>query len=431
MERRAAGRAGSAALSPIQPARIPQRRRYLRWFCLFLGAGILLSLVLCLNRAPAVAATAPPTADEVRGAREIYHRVRSVQNSAARQVISVTWAELASVAAMGGRAAGFDRVSFLPEPGRAHLQVSQKLPLGFWLNGHAFVAADKKGRPRISARVGHLPIPAFVVHAAINAAVQVLRMRGATLLPFDQMVQQVWLDQGGMRARVELRPNSRLVRSLSSLRADSIEPERVAAHYCRLVKAQETAPDMLLAGLVSRAFAGGEGTVPDNRAIFIALSLLVAGIDAGVLPEGEGALLKQCGRARSEFSLQGRADLAKHWTVSAALSASLGTDASLALGTWKEISDSGAGGSGFSLVDLAADRSGTFSAQRGVDSSQAAALREWLARASDESLLPVTALALAEGMTEQEFRVRYTNTDSAGFAATVRRIDSELAVLMR
>jgi hypothetical protein len=354
-----------------------------------------------------------------------------VQHSAGRQVISVTWLELASVAAMSGRAAGFDRVSWLPEPGRAHLQVSHRLPLGFWLNGHVFIAADRKARPRITARIGHLPIPSFVVHGAINATLMVLRMRGATLLPFDQMVQQIWLDQDGVRARVDLRPNSRLVRSLGSLRADSVDPDRVAAHYCRLANEQDTAPGATLAALVNRAFAAGDGTVPDNRAIFIALSLRVAGIDAGAMPDGQEALFSQCGRAGEQYTLQGRADLAKHWTVSAALTAALGADASLTLGTWKEISDSGAGGSGFSLVDLAADRSGTFSAQRAVDADQSTALQKWLARAGEGSLLPVTALARAEGMTEQEFRMRYTNTDSADFAATVRRIDSELEVLMR
>jgi diketogulonate reductase-like aldo/keto reductase len=59
------------------------------------------------------------------------------------------------------------------------------------------------------------------------------------------------------------------------------------------------------------------------------------------------------------------------------------------LGTWKEVSDSGAGGSGFSLVDLAADRSGTFSALHGTEEDHAGSVREWLAGVSQAEQLGV------------------------------------------
>jgi hypothetical protein len=298
------------------------------------------------------------------------------------------------------------------------------------MNAHGFLEANDEGGARLRARIGYLPVPSFVVHAAINAVGRVLRARGATVLSLDETVQDLQLDARGVSALLNLPANTKALRALAGLASDQIDPERVAAHYCRLAAVKRVEP-ALLSGLVNQAFAAGEGTVADNRAIFVALSVLIADIDVGALPKGRQTLYKKCGRPKMDIVLQGRTDLAKHWSVSAVITAQMGTDASLALGTWKEISDSGDGGSGFSLVDLAADRSGAFSAQRGTDESQAAALRNWLARATDENLLPVGALALAEGMTEAEFRARYSNTDSVAYAATVQRIDSELAVLLQ
>jgi hypothetical protein len=403
--------------------------RLRRWLPATLAVLILLPAGLSLSRTPATGANPPPTATDVRTARRIFERVVLARRAPQPRRIKATWAELATVAAMSGRAAGLDRVSLAPENSRAHLQVSRGLPLGFWLNLHAFVAPDAKGRPSVRGRVGHLPLPAFLAHGAIDVVAQVLRMRGATVLPLDQMVQQLRLDARGMSAVVNLPPNSRVLQTLGGLRADLVDTSGITAHYCRLAGVKRSEPE-LLAGAVNRAFAAGDGSAADNRSIFIALALLVAQMDAGALPDGEKALFRKCGKPQSQFLLQGRADLAKHWTVSAAITAYLGTDASLTLGTWKEISDSGEGGSGFSLVDLAADRSGAFSAQRGTDEEQAGAVQHWLAQATDDDLLPVAALALAEGMTEGEFRSRYTDTDSDTYAAAVARIDSALKVLM-
>lgn len=391
---------------------------------------VLLPSGLSLSRKPEAAANSPPTAAEVRRSREVYQRVRMAQQAPGEQVLRVSWEELAAVAAMSGRAAGFERVNIAPETDRAHLRVSRELPLGFWLNGHAFIARADDGQPRMSARIGHLPIPAFVVHAAIGAAIKVLRMRGANIQPLEKMVTQVRLDPGGMRAVVDLPVRARVFRTLRALSVEELDGSRIETHYCRLINAQRAEPDALLAGLVRQAFAAGDGTATDNRSIFVALALLVAQIDAGAMPGGKEALFDRCGKSEKEFALQGRADLAKHWTVSAAISSYLGTDTSLTLGTWKEIFDSGKGGSGFSLVDLAADRSGTFAAQRGADPDKAVAMKNWLAQATDSNLLPISALALAEGMTESEFRAQYTNTDSTTYTATVARIDSALEVLM-
>jgi hypothetical protein len=398
-----------------------------RWLFTCVLVVIVVPLVLSLSRTPEVGANPPPTAAEVRTARRIFERVVFASQASKPRRIRFTWAELATGAAMSGRATGLDRVRLEPESMRAHLQVSRPLPWGFWLNIHSYIAPDEQGAPRIHARVGHLPLPSFIAHGAIGIGGRLLRTRGVDVLPLDQMVKQLQLDERGMSAIVNLPANSRALRALAGVADEDVA--RIEAHYCRLVSIKRGASAQL-AGLVNQAFAAGDGTAADNRSMFIALALLVAQIDAGALPKGKAPLFKRCGKPGTEFQLQGRADLAKHWTVSAAITAYLGTDASLTLGTWKEISDSGKGGSGFSLVDLAADRSGAFSAERGTDEARAGALQDWLAQVTDDKLLPVGALALAEGMTEGEFRSRFTDTDSDSYADAVARIDSALEVLM-
>lgn len=408
---------------------LPKRSR-LRSFPLCLLPVLLLS-VLVLEREPVADRSSAPDAQTVRGANGLYERVRLVQDASGAEFIDANWQELSAVATLGGRAAGVERIALAPENGQAHLRASLPLPLGFWLNGHLYTQPDDKRRLRLAARLGDLPIPAFMVHAGIGLARHVLRFRGVSIQPLDAMVLQVWTDVQGVQALVDLPSSTNIVNSIAGLVSERIDAQRVAEHYCGLVEAHRAEPATEFVEQVHRAFSRGDGTPVDNRALFVALSLLVAQIDGKALPGSREPLLQRCGVVPTEFTLQGRADLAKHWAVSAALASAFGTEASLSLGTWKEISDSGEGGSGFSLVDLAADRSGVFSALRGADVATAVTLRDWLRQVSEADLLPVGALALAEGMTEDEFRARFTDTDSAQFAAMVSRIDAQLAVLAR
>lgn len=414
-----------------EPGTRPRRRLWRRWWVILLVlSGVLILLVL--EREPAAYRTPPPGVAEVRGARAVYQRVREAQDLPGHQVIQASWEELAAVAAMGGRAAlGTDRVNVVPVADRVQARASLELPAGFWLNGHLIAKPGKEGRPRFSARLGDLPVPSFLVHGAIGASRLVLRLRGARIEPLDSMLLELRIMESGAAAVVNLPSQTGIVRSISTLVVEPVDAGRVEAHYCRLVAAQRADPDPTLVTQVHRAFGNADGSAADNRAVFVALALQVAGLDGNALGDAREGIFRRCGTVAREIMLQGRVDLAMHWTVSAALASALGTDVSLSLGVWKEISDSGEGGSGFSLVDLAADRSGVFCAQRGADPVSASGLRQWLLLADESDLLPVSALALAEGMSEQEFRTRYASTESSEFEATVQRIDRQLAVLLR
>jgi hypothetical protein len=407
----------------------------IRWVVLPAALVLLGLLVLVLDLSPAVEPSPAPSVADVTSAREVYTRVRAAQQAGSLQPLQVTGEELRTVVRLAGRAAGILRADARLGSAAAEVSASLPLPLGLWLNGTLEGRTARDGSLELRGRVGRLPVPRPVVHALFDATRWLLRGRGADVPPLASLVPHVRFSPSALAAVVSLPTGTRAVGALNRLRDEPIDPVRVERAYCALVErdADLGPPGATgeLSALLRSAFAAADGSVADNRARFVALALVVAGRDVGALASVVRELSLRCGDTTREYRLQGRADLAKHWTVSAALTSAFGTQASLSIGTWKEISDSGVGGSGFSLVDLAADRSGTFCAQHGAEPDSAAALRAWLAVATPEDLLPVGALALAEGMTEAQFRERYTDTDSATFESTVRRIDAQLAVLLR
>jgi hypothetical protein len=405
----------------------PKKKR--RWRVKLLMLLLALLGALMLSRSPLVPESAPPTSADVRTARDLFDQITLSSNVPGRHPFDIGWSEIRTVTQLSGRAAGFRRVSIEKLGNSAHVISSVPLALGFWANAHLFVEPDTAGNPRVSGKVGRVPIPAFLVRGAIWLTRFVLRARGAYVPPLEDMVARLRFSDRGVHANLDLPAQTKLFAALGGLRSNGISKEQVALTYCRLVAEQKTIQSFDFAEQVRRAFVGGNGSVVDNRSRFVALAMITASTKLGQLAGGTQAIVARCGAIGGGIMLLGREDLAKHWSVSAALTATFGEDASIAVGTWKEISDSGQGGTGFSLIDLAADRAGVFAARRASDDSLALAQQQKLAKAVEADILPISAIAEREGMSEAEFQGRYASTDSAAYAETVRRIDTTLAGL--
>ena len=123
------------------------------------------------------------------------------------------------------------------------------------------------------------------------------------------------------------------------------------------------------------------------------------------------------------LTLGGRHDLAKHFLLSAAMAATIDPHFTRAMGEWKELDDSLPGGSGFSFVDLTADRAGLHLARAAVDPERAEAIAALLAQATDAQLFPAAAHRLDEGLADAEFRKSYGGLDTMTYAEAVRRVD--------
>jgi hypothetical protein len=255
-----------------------------------------------------------------------------------------------------------------------------------------------------------------------------LRWRGAKLPPLDELVQRVAIGPQEIVADISLPSEAGLVSSYIGVQGKQVDNAAVAAVYCRLAALQRETPDFTLTTQVRRAFSAPPGSDPvaHNRDAFVALAMYVVEGQTLDLAPPAVRLVKKCSKPAGDILLAGRVDLAKHWTFSAALASVLGTDTAGAMGEWKELDDSRPSGSGFSFVDLAADRSGLHAARLGAEPATAAGAAQSLARATERELFPLALLAAKEGLSEQQFLARYGNVRTQNYQAAIRSIDRVL-----
>jgi hypothetical protein len=406
----------------------PTKRRILRWIAWPLALLALLTF-LALEAAPDTKSLAPPDAMDVRMARDSFDRLRKTLESGEAGDFAISGAELDAAFALAARTRGISRTKASIGAEAIDIRFSMPLRLGLWLNAKAHIAESEAGFPDISARIGDLPIPAFLCKFIIKLYWE---SRDAKMPLLDELAQKLSLEKGFATVRVKPPKSGGLLNTLGEAQTNPVDAKLVSAVYCALTAQQKTSPSASLTDHVNRAFsrktASGTDAVERNRAGFVALAMLVADRRVGeVTARLRLRNIADCKIAAQDIKLLGRADLAKHWAISAALTAAYGPDLSHAMGTWKEISDSGRGGSGFSFVDLAADRSGLILAKAAVDPGRAAATTRRLGGIREAQLLPLQTLALSEGLSEAEFQSRYVHVETAAYKETVARIDRILA----
>jgi hypothetical protein len=299
-----------------------------------------------------------------------------------------------------------------------------------WLNGEARIVPSPKGFPETRLKIGDLELGAQASRWIIDRVRSLVRWRGVKVPPLDDLVRQVSIDQSAVSVIIHLPLGGAFANDLSKLRPQPVDAALTATIYCDLVTADRDAPTTEFAAVVQRAFVTKKSSLSiaeQNRAAFVALAMFTASPEAGRLAGNATQRITACRRATTEPLLNGRADLPKHWALSAALAVSLGDDVGTAMGEWKELSDSRPGGSGFSFVDLAADRAGLAVGRRAADPAFADNTALQLRRATSETLLPIRALALSEGLNEHQFTDRYNTIDSVDFANAKIRIDRVIA----
>ena len=402
-------------------------RRKFVWLAGSAGALLLLWFLL-VSGAPAVAPKAGATPESAGAGRAVLTEVKKSQKSrAAITSLRLDSRAVGGLAVLAGEGAGIERIGAEIRQGKLSATVS--LPfLGHWINASSSMSGRHEGFPALDVRIGRLDLPNWATRGFAEAARWAVRRKGAEIPPLDQVVRSVSVSDTEVHAELRLPGDTNVVQALVGFRGRSVDEGRVAGIYCALVKLQRTDRDIGLPGLVQHAFApGAEATPERNRAAFVALAMVSVRQRADDLAPGAAQARKRCGSVTQAPLLAGRPDLAKHWSLSAGLTSVMGADAAGLAGDWKELSDSLPSGSGFSFVDLAANRSGVHVARMASRPETAAAAASWLASASDERLLPIRLLAAQEGLSDKQFLARYRNIRSDQYQAMVRRIDAELA----
>jgi len=125
-----------------------------------------------------------------------------------------------------------------------------------------------------------------------------------------------------------------------------------------------------------------------------------------------------------------RVDLAQHFIGSAAITASVNGQVSQVVGEEKELSDAQEGGSGFSFVDLAADKAGTRFGEMATSTPEnARKIQQTMSTIRDYTDFMPDPRDLPEHMNEADFKTRYGSVESPAYQALSRRIDERIAAM--
>jgi hypothetical protein len=399
--------------------------RALRIVALVLGALTLVLAALAISREPSVPVRGRPTAAEIRAGEDVLRQLDAIQ-AAGAGTISLDSAGSSGLAAIASRATGQERLRLDLHPDRVVAAGSHDLPLGLWLNFAVTALADGTGPPQLRISVGRLTLPSWATPLALGAARRILRFRGTDVPPLDEIVRTLAIGRDGLSARLRLPPGADVAGAMAQLRPSNVEADEVLRHWCRLARRQLSDPEPSLAGQVRRTFEGIAATPAAHRAAFVALAMLAVDPRVGELAGLTRARAAECAGPAASIRLAGREDLAKHWALSGALAAALGFEAAQAAGIYKELADSGSGGSGFSFVDLAADRSGLRAARLALAPRTAANAARRLAAATEEDLLPADLRSLPEGLSDAQFAARFGTPADPRYRAMVRTIDGSI-----
>ncbi len=167
-----------------------------------------------------------------------------------------------------------------------------------------------------------------------------------------------------------------------------------------------------------------------NQAAILALGVIVGEetvakvanrpIDLGRLDEFKAL--------RNRIKLRGRNDLARQFWVSAALTILSDESRSMTVGIGKELMDATPGGSGFSFVDLTADRAGTLFAELATRDAESAREMQKRIRSGLSSFdLCPDIEGLPEGLSRDQFQTEYGGLGGAKTEEIVKEIQQRLA----
>lgn len=408
------------------------RKLALLLVALLLGLGL-----LSLDTKPSVGPTKAPDAQSVTAARGLLKQVAGdTIRRGERLTLRVSQAELDGLGQLSNQALAPLRVKASLVAGKAaagqadHLlvRISRPLPLGLWVNMTATVqtGARKPGLPEIRAQLGHLPMPQWLTHLVLRRLWLAVQGDSAHPLALDDAIRQMSIGRSRIVLVIAHPGRGAGLAGLARANGAALDATYVGKAYCAI--AGHKGSD--LSALVRRTWAvpapPGLSGEDRNRALLTALAMRVVPEYRDRLASEALPLIARCPAPALALTLGGREDLAKHWTLSAALTATLGGQVARSMGAWKELADSARGGSGFSFVDLAADRSGERFAMAAVDPSLASAVSTRLGAVTQAQLLPAELLSKPEGLDQAAFERDYSAIDSPEYKQAIRAIDAVL-----
>lgn len=418
-----------------------------------LSAIIIVLVGLLIDTHPIVNQSNQINATSAAQSKRLAKRIAYNLKQADEQVqISLQAQEIDGLTALLNRAKPAITSRVLLTKGAALVKVSVRLPQPinqFYINLDTTVLSSSNGIELTKVSIGDMNFAGETAiwlvskvanfYAGSGTAEKVLASIKQVDIRQKWLVTQVMLD----KSLVSTNDEHSLLAKIRDDLALFGDPKLINFYYQALIKHAATLPERVsLDAFIHHLFALAlkqnssvepSSYVEQNKAILVAL-VLYFGTDKFELVVGNVEQLALDAKAkryhhRNKVLLAGRNDLQKHFIYSIALQLLSDNQTSDALGEFKEFLDTNQGGSGFSFVDLLADRAGTRLAMIATFSEQQAkAVQPLLARVHEKDLLPSIS-NLEEGVGQVEFNEKYHDVNSAAYQKMLTLLDNKLKSL--
>ncbi|MFC4700179.1 CehA/McbA family metallohydrolase [Glaciecola siphonariae] len=392
--------------------------------------------------ASALVADKPPITGEV--AKTARDNAKALANglAAPRSFIELRFDEddVLAISAAGSHLFDNTNVALAYSPSFVQVGASSRINLkitSLYVNARCDITLNNTQSELSSCRLGDLVIPAFVVNALMKAGVWLL---------FDKEVSNT-VDNMLAGLRYENRELVLFANKSADLRERVNQSLRQASGVAKVALSNDLPPpeliDIYLERLYSTDYRGQSLLLPMTE---LAQLASVRSLDNSPQEENAAliwALAIRYGSARfarlanvddPETSLgvqiRGREDLALHFLYSAILEQVGNESLSFNIGELKEVLDSGSGGSGFSFVDLAADKAGiAFSKRLTTSYDDAVKAQSLLANAKSEIVFFPFTHDLPEGFSEASFARVFGEMNSPTYQNMESTIDTRISSL--
>lgn len=327
------------------------------------------------------------------------------------------------------------------EIGMGHIVVNATLklpanPLGSYVNLALTMKAEGGDVTPDAISFGELTLPGWTLEPMVQLGHYYLKEKLPEYSSVLHALQTV--EFRPQKIFLAYRWDRELVRKLEERGRETMVPpadrERALAYYQALSRVSHRSGsnvrlDILLEEMFSTALtrSNEDTAAAENRVLLLVLGtvlnrtsiLRVIGGDA----EGLGRRHHYV-----KWTLHQRNDLALHFGVSAAIAATGADVLADALGVFKELDDS-RGGTGFSFIDILADRAGVNFA-RAATGTSARRVQQFMASGSlSESDFMPSVADLPEGLMELEFKQRYRDLDDVLYAKVKNDVEARIAAL--
>jgi len=310
-------------------------------------------------------------------------------------------------------------------------------PMGRYFNVSAYIVQRSGAIELDELDLGRLSIKGWLLNPLSRYAHRWMQDRNELYRTALDSVAAFRIGEGQLDLTYQWRPD--LIRQLRAQGRELLMPgedrDRMRAynHHLALISTRlkrnaslldVLQPMFLLADERSRA--GGD-PVTENKALFNTLAIYIAGRDLNKILGST----TDSGHVQARWvalTLLGRADLAQHFLLSAAITANAGAGVADLLGVFKELDDSHAG-SGFSFADLLADRTGVRLAEMGTEGPESARrLQQRLATSGSERDFISDVDKLPEGIMELQFKQRYKDLDNVSYQMVEAEIQRRIGL---